>query len=272
MHRLLPTLVSLAIACGGAQRWDAEGVVEEVQADYDQVVIAHEDIPGLMPAMTMNFDVADPALLERLAPGQQIDFVLEYDGRSYRVVEAEIRKGELGAVGAGARIANLARAASPAPEFRLVDQDGEELSLSDLRGKTLLVDFVYTHCPGPCPILTGTHVAAQESLPEALRERIRFVSISLDPERDTPQALRAYAEARGADLSSWSFLTGDPEAVDAVLSAYGVGRTRVEGGEIDHIVATFLIDGEGRIVKRYIGLDHEPETLAGDLRALAQLP
>ena len=117
-------------------------------------------------------------------------------------------------------------------------------------------------------MLTSAHVTLQRSLPPELRARTRFVSISLDPVRDTPMALRAYGLARGADLTGWSFLTGPPEAVAAVVKAYGVGTVRRPDGQIDHLVATFLIDGEGQIAQRFIGLEHEPEEL---LRALEGL-
>jgi protein SCO1/2 len=132
----------------------------------------------------------------------------------------------------------------------------------------VLLDFVYTRCPGPCPILTGTHVALQRSLPPELRERAWFVSISLDPRYDTPERLSEYARARGADLSGWSFVTGPVDAVDAVVRAYGVGRTRREDGQIEHVVATFLIDPEGRIAERYVGLEHGADELLRDLRRL----
>jgi protein SCO1/2 len=272
-RRLAFALAFLLASCGdGTRRFDATGTVEEVQREERQLVIAHDDIPGLMPAMTMNFDVADPALLEGLQPGQRIRFELEHDGRRFRVLSAEpLAEGPAGASGPGRgpRIADLAAAADPAPPFALTDQDGGAVSLEGLRGKTLLLDFVYTSCPGPCPILTGLHVRTLAALPEPVRERVWFVSVSLDPERDTPARMRAYAEARGADLSRWSFLTGDPAAVEAVTKGFGVAKRPGEDGEIDHIVASFLIDGRGQIVKRYLGLEHEAEAIARDLAAIA---
>ena len=132
----------------------------------------------------------------------------------------------------------------------------------------MLLDFIFTHCPGPCPILTGIHVSLQKLLPEDLKARTHFVSISLDQERDTPEVLRAYALARGAELAGWSFLTGTSAEIDPVLAAYGVGKSVVGGGGIEHTVATFLIDPSGRIVKRYLGTSHEPEALLQDLREL----
>jgi protein SCO1/2 len=256
-----------------ARRVEATGVVEAVDAALAQVIIDHDDIPGVMPAMSMSFDVGDPRLLDVLAPGQKIAFTLEIRGRSFRVVAARVLEqagtaGRSGTLGQG--FAGAVGEAEPAPDFALRDQDGRPVSLTDLRGKTLLLDFVYTHCPGPCPILTGTHVAVQQALPAGLRERVRFVSISLDPARDTPEALRAYASARGADLSGWSFLTGDEDAVADVLQRYGVGAKPGKDGEIDHLVITYLIDREGRIARRFAGLEHRPETLGAALAAVAR--
>ena len=112
-------------------------------------------------------------------------------------------------------------------------------------------------------------MAVQRGLSPALRERAWFVSISLDPERDTPDDMRRYAQARGADLEGWSFLTGPVEHVEAVVRAYRVGKTVGADGEIEHLVASFLIDEEGRIARRYLGLEHEPDEIVADLEALA---
>ena len=262
-------VVGLLAACGGetAQRYDARGVVEAVNRSYAQVLIDHEDIEGLMPAMTMSFDVPDAAVLDGLERGQAIDFVVEFDGSAYRVVEATVR--EVDAETSGGSLDALAELRSPAPGFALIDQDGEPVTSEALEGTTLLVDFVYTACPGPCPILTSRHVTLQGELPAALRERTRFVSISIDPQRDTPDELRKYAAARGADLAHWSFLTGPVDVVAALVTAYGVGSVRQPDGTIDHVVATFVVDAEGRIADRFVGLEHETRDLLAALERVA---
>jgi protein SCO1/2 len=273
-RRLLALALSLSLlllACGdGRRRFDVTGTVEEVQREERQLVVAHDDIPGLMPAMTMSFDVAEAVALDGLAAGQRIRFELEHDGRGLRILSVQPLDEAGSASGTAPRIANLAERSDPAPPFALTDQDGRPVSLEGLRGKTLLLDFVYTSCPGPCPILTALHARALAALPETAREHVHFVSVSLDPERDTPQRMREYALARGADLSRWSFLTGDPEAVEAVVAAYGVGTQPGKDGEIDHLVASFLIDAQGRIVKRYLGLEHEADQIARDLAEAAE--
>jgi protein SCO1/2 len=113
-------------------------------------------------------------------------------------------------------------------------------------------------------------VRAQKVLDEDVRDRVRFVSITLDPARDTPEVLRSYGAKRGADLSRWSFLTGPAEQVDDAARRYGVGSVRLASGEIQHVVVTFLIDPAGRIAKRYFGLEHHGDDLARDVAALAR--
>jgi protein SCO1/2 len=265
---------ALALAgCGdGGRSYEARGVVREVVREYEQIVIAHEDIPGLMPAMTMNFDVADPALLDAAEKGQAVEFTVSFDGRHYEITAIRpLGPGEAGGAD-GLSLAKLAAAdRSPAPPFSLVDQGGSPVSLAGLRGKAVVLDFIWARCPGPCPVLTGILVDVQKALPPELRSRTQLVSITLDPENDTPEALHAYARKRGLDLSNWSFLSGPPAQVEAVTRGYGVFSARQADGSIDHLVAIFLLDPEGRVAERYIGLDHDPDEIASDVaRVLAQ--
>lgn len=259
-------LLASLLACGEASVYEGRGVVREVQRQERQLVLEHDEIPGLMPAMTMNFDVADPALLE-LAPGQVVEFRLEVTDRSYRLLEASVVAAA--AVSAGPRLSDALDANDRAFDFRLVDQAGRPVGLEDFAGKTVLLDFIYTQCPGPCPILTGRQVDVQRRLPPELRPRVWFASISVDPENDTPERLRRYAEARGADLSGWSFLTGSPAQIEEVLAGYGVARLANPDGTIGHLVVTFLIDGRGLIVERFTGLDHTPEELIREIERVS---
>jgi protein SCO1/2 len=265
---VLAALVAL-LACGRANVHEGRGVVREVDREARQIVLEHDEIPGFMSAMTMSFDVADPALLERAEPGQHVEFEIEADARGYRIVSLRAEGERAGAVRAP-MIASARQPEEPAPDFRLVDQSGEPLALADLRGKLVLLDFVFTRCPGPCPILTGLHAELQRSLAPELLGRVHFVSISLDPAHDTPAALEAYARARGADLANWSFLTGPVAEVEDVVRRYGVGTLRSADGTIEHLVVTFLIDGDGLIARRWIGLEHPVEELAREIERLAR--
>jgi len=263
------SLALAALACGSEpRRYPARGVVEDVLAERYEVLVAHEEIPGLMPAMTMSFGVRNPELIRRLKPGQIIDFMLEVDDGRYAIIAAAV----VGNVDEGAgwsRFGDVLVRSDPAPDFVLQDQEGESLALADLQGQLILLDFIFTRCPGPCPILTSTHVSVQRGLSQPVRDRTSFVSITLDPEFDSPAELAGYARSRGIDTTDWSLLTGDPEEVDRVVRAFGVGRTKQPDGNIEHIVVTFLIDENGQIVKRYIGQDHDPADLVADLERLA---
>jgi protein SCO1/2 len=246
------------VACGGdvTRSWDVDGVVLDVNVEYQQVLIDHQEIEGFMPAMTMNFDVTDAALLDGIEKGQAVSFRLHYDGKRYSVTRIRVLSvGEAAASGLSLGGVPL----GTAPEFTLTDQDGASVSLAELRGKAVVLDFIYTHCPGPCPIMTGILRDAQQLLPEELRERTQFVSVTVDPARDTPDVLRAYAGHRGLDTGNWSLLTGSPEQVSDVLRRYGVATEPGENGEISHVVVTLLIDPQGNIDKRWLGTRHTHE-------------
>jgi len=264
----------LASACGdGTKTSTGHGIVRDVRPEWGQVVIEHGDLPGLMPAMTMNFDVADPKLLEALGPGQSVEFDVAFDGKAYTVTRIEtLSEGDAAADGGDGSLAALLPEAEMAPDFALVDQEGRPRRLSDFRGRAVLLDFVYTQCTGPCSLVTGLHVDVQRALPPEARGGVQFVSVSLDPANDTPLALGRYAKARGADLERWCFLTGPPDAVSALLSQYGVGSIRQGDGQIEHNVVAFLIDPEGRVARRYLGLKHDPAAMARDLAGLARPP
>jgi protein SCO1 len=275
MRRGAPLLAVAALlaplACSGPDdTFEATGVVRGVRAEEGQVTIEHGDIEGLMPAMTMSFDVADPAVLEGLEPGQYVEFRLRRSEGRFEIDRLEAPGAGSGAAGASGASPDdpLSRARDVAPDFSLVDQRGEPFVLSSLRGDPVLVDFVFTRCAGPCPILTGLHRDVREGLSEAVRARVHSVSITLDPAYDTPEVLRDYAAKRRLDTERWSFVTGPVGEVDAVVHAWGVGSVRGPDGAIEHTVVTFLVDADGRIAKRYLGLDHDPAEIRADVEAL----
>ena len=156
----------------------------------------------------------------------------------------------------------------PAPEFALLDQDGAPFNLADLRGKVVVVTFVYTTCADTCPVLTAKMASLQRPLAADFGPRVRFVSITVDPEVDTPTVLRAYAKAQSADPAGWSFLTGSRSAIDGVIRSYGGLAKRTDRGSVDHLFLTSLIDRQGRLRVQYLGYRFKPDDLLHDLRAL----
>jgi protein SCO1 len=155
-----------------------------------------------------------------------------------------------------------------APQFTLTSQDGQPVALADLRGKVVAVAFIYTQCPDICPMLTQKMVQVQDELGADFGKRIAFVSISLDPEHDTPEVLKDYAQFWGAKPEGWTFLTGSPEAVRDVTRRYGVFFAKKEDGSVDHTQLTTLVDGEGQMRVHYLGARFDPEEFRQDLTSL----
>src|SRR5258706_13306310 len=131
---------------------------------------------------------------------------------------------------------------APAPEFTLTSQDGAPVSLADFRGKVVATTFIYTLCTDTCPVLTPMMSFVQDRLGRDFGTKIAFVSITVDPERDTPQVLKEYARAFGADLGGWAFLTGAPQAIRELTRRYGVFAAKTADGDIDHSFLTPIVD------------------------------
>jgi protein SCO1/2 len=160
----------------------------------------------------------------------------------------------------------------PAPEFTLTAQDGRQISLADLSGKVVAVTFIYVFCPDTCPLLTDKMARVQDKLGEDFGRRIVFVSITVDPERDTPAALRQYAETYGADPRGWYFLTGAPDDIRDVARRYGVVARKAADGGVDHTFLTSLIDGAGNLRVQYLGYRFDAEEFRHDLVDLVDEP
>jgi protein SCO1 len=159
-----------------------------------------------------------------------------------------------------------------APDFALVSQDGAKVTLANLRGKVVAVTFVYTSCPDVCPMLTDKLARVQDELGADFGSKIAFVSITTDPERDTPDVLKGYAEAFEANLAGWSFLTGEPAAVLDVAHRYGVAVVKAASGGVDHTLLTTLIDRQGTMRVQYLGYRFDEEEFRQDLQGLVNEP
>jgi protein SCO1/2 len=156
----------------------------------------------------------------------------------------------------------------PAPPFALTAQDGRKVALADLRGKVVAVTFIYTQCPDICPLLTQKMAQVQDELGAAFGAKIAFVSITLDPEHDTPAVLKDYAEAWGAKPGAWLFLTGSAAAIRDVTRRYGVFFAKKEDGSVDHTQLTSLVDASGQMRVQYLGARFDPEEFRHDLLSL----
>jgi protein SCO1/2 len=156
----------------------------------------------------------------------------------------------------------------PAPQFTLTTQDGTRLALSDLRGKVVAVTFIYTGCADTCPLLTAKMAALQNRIGAEFASKIVFLSVSVDPERDTPEVLKRYAQAHGANLAGWHFLTGTPAEIREVARRYGIYYKKQPRSDIDHTFLTSVVDQRGTLRVQYLGVRFDPDELLRDLRSL----
>jgi len=171
-----------------------------------------------------------------------------------------------------------------APEFALVDQDGDTLRSSDLSGTIWVASFVFTHCTDICPRITREMARLRDSLraDRLLGQRVKLVSFSVDPARDTPGVLREYAgRFGGSPPGEWAFLTGDPpEMVQRIIEqGFHLAATPLPAGPADtiagyqvmHSVRVELVDRTGQVRGTYSATESEAmERLAADLRRLVE--
>jgi protein SCO1/2 len=158
-----------------------------------------------------------------------------------------------------------------APDFTLLDQDRKELRLTDLTGKVLLVSFIFTTCNGTCPATTHRVAQVQAALHAGKLTqdgRVRLLSITLDPVRDTPEVLKAYMRLYDADAGDWSFLTGSPDPVAKTIASWGMWVRPGANGQLDHPSRIFLVDPRGRIREIYNLNFLKPRWVLEDMKLL----
>jgi protein SCO1/2 len=158
-----------------------------------------------------------------------------------------------------------------APNFSLMSQDGVTVTLESLRGKVLAITFIYTACPDVCPVLTALMAHVKDELGADFGRRIGFVSITVDPQHDTPEVLKKYAEGFAGDVAGWAFLTGGRAAIDDITRAYGVAVFRTTE-RIDHTLLTSLVDRNGMLRVQYMGTSFNPAEFQQDLLKLVHEP
>lgn len=158
----------------------------------------------------------------------------------------------------------------PAPSFSLTAQDERRLSLGDLRGKVVVLTFIYTTCADTCPLLTAKMAGLQPRLGPDFARRVFFVSVTVDPERDTPAILKGYGAAHGARFDGWAFLTGPPAEIREVAKRYGIFYKKTARGDVDHTFLTSVIDARGLLRVQYMGVRFEPTELLNDVRSLVE--
>lgn len=271
--------IGLTVLTGGAcsrapeaRQYEIRGQILSVDANRREVLVDHEDIPGFMPAMTMPYQVRDPELLQNKKPGDLFTATLVVEEvRAYLSTLTVTGSAAIKNAGAGPAItdADLLKEGDVAPEHLLIDQSGTQRPLASLRGHRVALTFIYTRCPLPdyCPLMNKQFAAIQDQIRRsASLADVRLVSVTLDPEYDTPAVLEKYANAVGADPGVWHFVTGKRDEVIALAKRFGVLAEPGESpGVVVHNLRTAVLDADGRLVSVHSGNMWTVTELVADL-------
>ncbi len=237
------------------------GVVEAVDRDAGEVTIHHEDINGFMRAMTMPFRVAAPAMLDDVRPGDEVEGTLQVGSDGSRLVALDVTRPALaGPITLGMSDGSIRLAPAPTrlepgqpvPDFAMTTQEGRTRRLSDFRGRVVVLTFIYTRCPMPefCPLIDRKfgELAGLVGAVPSRAGRVRLLSVSFDPEHDTPDVLARHARARGAEPPLWTFAVAGHDEIRKVASRLGLTYGPGED-EIVHNLSIAVIAPDGRLVR-----------------------
>ena len=256
VRTILTVLVAVCAtltACSRAATYELRGQVLAIDRGRQEVTVKHGDVRGLMPGMTMPFKVDDPKRLDSLTIGDLIVATLVVkDSTGYLSAIERTGHEEVTASAPLPRI-DLLEPGQEVPGVPLIDETGKPRTLADWRGRVLAVTFIYTRCPYPdfCPKMDRQFKSAQAVIlgDSQLRNRAALLSVSFDPDFDTPAVLAAHAKQLGADSTVWHFATGDRSAIETLASRFGVSVVRegtaAEG--ITHNLRTAIIGSDGRV-------------------------
>ena len=255
-----------------------KGVVVSVDRAGGTVTVKHEAIPGYMEAMTMPFAVSEPKILEEVRPGDTIEAKLLVGDRGSHLEGIVVsRPPGTPSVETIPAPGNYGRPGDAAPSTVLVDQDGKAFSLADFRGKAVAVTFIFTRCPLPdfCPRmnLNFSEVERRLAADPKLYGKTQLLSVSFDPEHDTPAVLKAFRDpflkgVPGVVPGHWLFATGTLERIKEFAGFFGLTYLKT-GNQFVHSLATAVISPGGKVLSIRRGNDWEPKDLVEDLKRAA---
>ena len=274
---MIPAACCRSRSDANSRRFELHGKVISVDAGQRRVTVAHQEIPGFMPAMTMPFAVREDWPFSVLAPGQTLKATLVVEnGRSWLEGITIIQNTSADSGGAASPAPMEPEPGVEIPDFKLINQDGGRIHLHQYRGQALLITFIYTRCPLPdyCPRMSSNFARIQAALRQdpGLQPRVHLLSVSFDTEFDTPQVLRGYGEAyegspETAPFRQWEFATGAADEVKRLTRFFGLEYTK-DSGQIVHTLRTALIGTDGKLRKVYRGNDWTPAEVLDQIRKI----
>jgi protein SCO1/2 len=246
------------------QRYDLSGKIVTVDRSTHELTIQHEDIPRLMKGMTMPFRVNDAWVFDAAHAGDSVTATLVIAGDSSHLENVVVTQNP-GTTPEQPGI-RLPQVGDAVPNFTFTNQDGKKLKMSQLRGKAVLLTFIYTRCPLPdyCIRMSNNfgRIAKQLKQQPGLFDKTELLSISFDPEYDTPRVLREYGENYTGEVDPkfihWQFVTASPDEVKKTVDFFGLSYIP-NGGQLVHSLRTAVVGPDGKIVHLFNGNEWKPE-------------
>jgi protein SCO1/2 len=262
------------------KHYDLKGKVVTVERDKHLVTVAHEDIKDYMPGMTMPFTVADEGDFEILAPGDQITATLVVDGAKSWLEDLVITKESPDTTNPVTGEGIGAKPGDEVPNYRLINQDGKAIRIQDYKGKALLLTFIYTRCqqPDQCTLMSSNFATIDQELQKQpdVYQKTHLLSISFDPEYDTPKVLRSYGAAFTGKYSEenfahWEFASGSVDEVKGIAQFFGLRYYQSPSGDeqVIHSLRTVVIGPDGKVVSVYRGNEWKPEEILKEIQTLS---
>ena len=262
----------------------ARGMIEKIAPNLRQVTIHHQAIPGYMMEMTMDFNVKNTNALSGISPNDEITFTLVVDEndewvenihRAGQSTKAMTNKMSMQMDMAHGLMTSELKPGDLLPDYALTTEDGKQIHFSDFRGKALAFTFFFTRCPLPdyCPRMNNNFEETRKILLTDTNASTnwQFLSISFDPEFDTPAVLSNYANVyRGDDANRWLFAAAATNVLADVAQRLDLMVMR-QGNNISHNLRTVVLDPQGRIYKQFDSNQWTPQQLADAIMQTARL-
>jgi protein SCO1 len=258
---------------------DMTGVVLKVDHERRSLLVSCKSVPGFMDAMVMSFPVRDPIVLDSLQPGEAIQFSFVVNGstgyaenirlRPFQSLELDPTQTRrlkiLEAVASEGSTSKALAVGQPVADFRLTDQKGQSISLSQFSGKVVALTFVYTRCPFPnyCFRLNNNFGQLQKRFADRLGKDLILLTVVIDPANDRPAALDTYGDVWKANSAGWHFLTGSLSEIQMLCRQFDMNFYPDEAVLV-HSFHTVLIDRQSRLASNIEGNDFTSKQL-GDL-------
>ena len=259
------------------KRYELEGRVVAVDSGSREITVAHQDIHGLMPGMTMPFQVArnEDWIFGKIGPGDQVHATLVMTDHA-ELQDISFTKGSDTGTDGTSNL-RMPEIGDDVPDFTLVNQSGKTIHLEQFRGKPLLLTFIYTRCPVPdfCLLMSNNFSEVLKQLQQRPQvfAKAQLLSISIDPAYDKPSVLHSYGERYAGQVDPrfqhWQFASGSTEEIRKAADFFGLSYNQKEG-QIVHTLQTVLVGSDGKIAKVYSGNDWKPSNVAEDYAAAAR--